>query len=481
MPAVALRDVRKRFGAVAALDGASLELEPGEIHALLGENGAGKTTLVRVLAGLVRPDSGSIELDGRRVELAGPRHARALGIGLVHQHAALVPALSVAENLVLGERGGFALGASARRARAGQILAAAALELDPDLPAGQLPVSQQQRLEIARALARGARVLVLDEPTAVLAPAEVESLLALLVRLRGEGRALVLISHKLEEITQVCDRVTVLRRGQRVATRPLAGASAAELGRLMVGDALPPPGRAPETEPGPLALRLRGVGAPGLGPLDLELRAGELVALAGVEGNGQQPLEEILAGVRAPTRGSVELLRPPLALVSADRQRTGLALELSAEENLVLAEAARGGSPPVFRGGWLSPRALRAEARAAFERFAVVGAPGHPARAFSGGNQQKLCVARALRARPGVLVAVNPTRGLDVGATAAVRDELRAQARAGAAVLLVSTDLDEVLELGQRVGVLFRGALLSVEPNRRTRARVGERMLGQGA
>ncbi len=478
MPAVELVDVRKRFGAVAALDGASLELAPGEIHALLGENGAGKTTLVRVLAGLVRPDSGEIRIDGRRVELASPRQARALGIGLVHQHAALVPALSVAENVVLGEAGSFALPPAARRARALEILAAAALELDPDAPAGALAVSQQQRLEIARALAHGARVLVLDEPTAVLAPTEVESLLALLLRLRGEGRTLVFISHKLDEITQVCDRVTVLRGGRRVATRPVAGASAAELGRLMVGDALPPPGRAPETEPGPLALRLRGLGAPGLGPLDLELCAGELVALAGVEGNGQQPLEEVLAGVRAPTRGTLELLRGPLALVPADRQRTGLALELSAEENLVLAEAAHGGAPPVFRSGWLDPSVLRAETRAAFERFAVVGAPASPARAFSGGNQQKLCVARALRARPGVLVVVNPTRGLDVGATAAVRDELRAQARGGAAVLVVSTDLDEVLELGQRVGVLFRGRLLPVEPERRTRERIGERMLG---
>jgi simple sugar transport system ATP-binding protein len=476
--AVALGDVRKRFGAVAALDGASLELAPGEIHALLGENGAGKTTLVRVLAGLVRPDSGEILLDGRRVELWSPRRARELGIGLVPQHAALVPALSVSENLVLGEAGGIVLGAAARRARAREMLATAALELDPDTPAAALAVSQQQRLEIARVLSRGARVLVLDEPTAVLAPAEVDDLLALLVRLRADGRTIVFISHKLQEITQVCDRVSVLRRGRRVATQPVAGASAAELGRLMVGDALPPPGRAPDTEPGPLALRLRGLTAPGLGPLDLELRAGELVALAGVEGNGQQPLEEILAGVRTPTQGSVELLRPPLALVSADRQRTGLALELSAEENLVLAEAARGGAPPVFRSGWMFPGVLRAEARAAFERFAVVGSPGSPARAFSGGNQQKLCVARALRARPRVLVAVNPTRGLDVGATAAVREELRAQARTGAAVLLVSTDLDEVLELGQRVAVLFRGALLPVEPERRTRERIGEGMLG---
>jgi simple sugar transport system ATP-binding protein len=211
------------------------------------------------------------------------------------------------------------------------------------------------------------------------------------------------------------------------------------------------------------------------------VRAGEIVALAGVEGNGQAPLEEILAGVRVPTAGAVEISRGPLALVSADRQRTGLVLDLSGAENLVLPDAARGGAPPVFRAGWLSVARLREVATAAYARFAVRGRPDSPAGALSGGNQQKLCVARALRTDPCVLVAVNPTRGLDVGATAAVREELRAQARRGGAVLLVSTDLDEVLELGHRVAVLFRGKLLPVEPERRTRERIGERMLGAGA
>jgi simple sugar transport system ATP-binding protein len=451
------------------------------VHALLGENGAGKTTLVRVLAGLVRPDSGEIRLDGRRVSLRGPRDARALGIALVHQHASLVPTLTVAENLVLGEPGGLALSRAALHARAAAILREAALDLDPDAAAGGLPVSQQQRLEIARALAGGARVLVLDEPTAVLAPSEVDGLLALLARLRAEGRTVVFISHKLEEVTAVCDRVTVLRRGVRVGVRVSAGASAAELGRWMVGDELPPAGAPPDTTAGAPALRLRGVRAPGLRGLDLELRAAEIVAVAGVEGNGQAPLEEILAGVRAPDAGSVEVLRGPLALVPADRQRTGLVLDLSGAENLALHDAAQGGAPPLFRAGWLSLARLREVAAATFARFAVRGDPEAPARVLSGGNQQKLCVARALQSLPGVLVAVNPTRGLDVAATAAVRDELRAQARRGGAVLLVSTDMDEVLELGQRICVLFRGELLPVEPERRTRERIGERMLGAGA
>jgi len=481
LPRVALRGIRKRFGATEALRGASLELEPGSVHALLGENGAGKTTLVRTLYGSVRPDSGSIEIDGHAVEIASPRQALALGIGMVHQHFMLVPALSVAENLLLGEPGPFLLPRAELVAEARDRLERHGLALDPEARTDTLAVAQMQRLEIARALDRGANLLVLDEPTAVLAPSEVESLLALLARLRDQGKSIVLISHKLDEITAVCDRVTVLRRGETVASRELAGLDASELGRLMVGDALPPPGRPPQTEPGPVALSLSGVGAPGLAGIDLELRAGEILALAGIDGNGQGALEELLAGVRPLGAGTLEVLRPPLALLSGDRQRTGLVLDLSVAENLVLPEAARGGAEPVFRAGIVRTAELENAARAAIERFGIRAEPGDPARALSGGNQQKLCVARALRARPGVLVAVNPTRGLDLAATAAVREELRREARSGTAVLLISTELDEVLELGQRIAVLFRGRLLPVEPESRTRAAIGRRMLGEGA
>jgi len=478
---VALRGIRKRFGATEALRGANLELEPGSVHALLGENGAGKTTLVRTLYGSVRPDAGVIEIDGRAVEIANPREALALGIGMVHQHFMLVPALSVAENLLLGEPGSAWLSRTRRNAEARALLDRFGLALDPDARTDTLAVAQMQRLEIARALARGANVLVLDEPTAVLAPSEVDDLLTLLARLRDEGKSIVLISHKLDEITAVCDRVTVLRAGETVASQPLAGLDASRLGRLMLGDALPPPGRPPETEPGPLALELRGVHAEGLAGLDLHLRAGELVALAGIDGNGQGPLEELLAGVRALDAGTLRVLRPPIALLSGDRQRTGLVLELSVEENLVLPEAARGGEPPVFRAGIVRRAELHQVARAAIERFDIKARPEDAARALSGGNQQKLCVARALRARPGVLVAVNPTRGLDLAATASVREELRREARAGTAVLLISTELDEVLELGQRIAVLFRGRLLSVPDGAGTRAAIGRLMLGEGA
>ncbi|MBW2279778.1 MAG: ATP-binding cassette domain-containing protein [Deltaproteobacteria bacterium] len=480
MARAALRGIYKRFGDTQALRGASLELEAGEIHALLGENGAGKTTLVRVLYGLVSPDAGSIEIEGATVRPRSPRHALSLGVGLVHQHFMGVPALSVAENLLLGEPGGWLLSRARAREEAGALLREYGLDLDPDLPAERLGVAQQQRLEIVRALSRGARILVLDEPTAVLAPSEVEELLALMRRLRDEGRSLVLISHKLEEITRTCDRVTVLRAGETVATRDVAGVDARGLARLMVGDEPPPPGAPIDSAPGDVALELHGLVADGLDGLELRVRAGEVLALAGIDGNGQAPLEEVLAGVRALDGGRVDLHDSPLSLVSGDRQRTGLVLDLSLEENLVLEEAARGAGGGVFEHGWLRRRALRRAAASAIDRLAIRAAPESRARGLSGGNQQKLCIARALRSEPKVLVTVNPTRGLDLAATAAVRDEIRARARAGTAVLLVSTDLDEVLELGNRIGVLFRGRVFPVEDGERKRERIGQLMLGAG-
>ncbi len=481
MPRVALRGIRKRFGETEALSGAELELEPAEVHALLGENGAGKTTLVRVLYGLVRADAGTVEIEGRACEIRGPRHALELGIGLVHQEFMGVPALSVAENLLLGEAGSLLLGRQAARARAGALLAEYGLDLDPDAPAGSLGVAQKQRLEIVRALARGARLLVLDEPTAVLAPSEVDSLLGLLARLRDDGRTVVFISHRLEEVSQVCDRVTVLRAGATVATGPVAGVEAGELARFMVGDALPPPGRPAGAERRGVALRLRALRASGLGPLDLELQSGEVFAIAGIDGNGQGSLEEVLAAVEPLAGGALEVVSGPLAVISGDRQHTGLVLDLSLEENLLLRDAGKGGRAPAFRRGLLQRREQRRLAEQAIERLDIRAEPSSRVRTLSGGNQQKVCIARALHADPGVLVAVNPTRGLDLSSSAFVREELREQARAGVAILLLSTDLDEVLELGDRVAVLFRGRLEAIEPGGASRERIGALMLGQSA
>ncbi|MCH6563247.1 MAG: ATP-binding cassette domain-containing protein [Myxococcales bacterium] len=470
MTQVALRNVYKRFAATEALRGANLELEPAEIHALLGENGAGKSTLVRVLYGLVEPDRGEVRIDDEPVSITSPHHALALGIGLVHQHFMGVPALSVAENLMLGQHGSLAR----RHAAACELLERYQLGLDPDRPAGELAVAEQQRLEIVRALGRDVKLLILDEPTAVLAPSEVELLLAWLSGLREEGRTVLLISHKLTEVSSLCDRVTVLRHGLNVITREVAGLDAAQLGRFMLGEAPPPPGQPPQTQPGQVALRLEAVRAQGLSGIELELRSGEILALGGIDGNGQGPLEQVLAGVRTLHSGSIELLCPPLALLSGERERTGLVLELAIEENLALPQAAH-------RHGFLSPRALRGSALDMLQRFGIRARPELPARVLSGGNQQKLCVARALCGGPGVLVAVNPTRGLDVAGTALVREEIRSLAASGCAVLLISTDLDEVLELGNRIAVFFRGALLPLDPAHHDRAEIGRLMLGEGA
>jgi simple sugar transport system ATP-binding protein len=476
-----MRDVHKRFGSTEALRGASLELAAGEVHALLGENGSGKSTLVGVLFGLVRPERGELLLEGRRVAIEGPGHALRLGIALVSQHSLLVPALSVAENFLLGSAAARWLPPRALEASAREGLARHGIDLDPRQTAGELALGQMQRLEIARALERGARILILDEPTAALAPAEVEALLALLDRLRGEGRTVVFISHKLEEITQVCDRVTVLRGGQTVGTRAVAGITATELSRWMVGEDLAPRASRRVSTPGQVALALRGVRAEGLRGIDLEVRRGEIAALAGIDGNGQGPLEALFCGVLAPDEGVLEVRAPPLAVLSGDRHRTGLVLDLSLEENLVLRNAAHGGSAPVFAGGFVRRAELRREAARAIERFAIRGTPRATARSLSGGNQQKLLVARALRADPGVLVAVNPTRGLDVASTRFVHQELRARATSGAAVLLISTDLDEVIELADRIRVLFRGELLDPGPGEASRGRIGELMLGGAA
>lgn len=478
MPTVELCSVRKKFGEIQALAGASLEIREGEIHALLGENGAGKTTLMRVLYGLVRPDSGELMVDGSALTLRGPRDALVRGIALVPQHFMGIPALSVAENLILGEESGVWLSSSKVVARAREILTRHRLDVDASRPAQGLGVSQQQRLEVIRALERGARLLILDEPTAVLAPSEVQELFKLLRELRAHGCGVVFISHKLEEITELCDRVTVLRAGATVGTRDVAGATADELASWMLGDdaSVEAPSEGPASA-GELALSLERVHAAGLSDVSLELRGGEILGVAGIDGNGQSELEEVLAGTRALESGELCVLRQPLAVLSGNRHHTGLVLDFSVEENLLLADAVDGGSPPVFRAGWISAAERRRNAERAIARFAIRAAPDSAARALSGGNQQKLSIARALAMDPGVLAAFNPCRGLDQGAIAFVRGELLRTARSGGAVLLVSTDLDEILQLSDRILVLFRGRLVAL-PAAAGSSEIGAAMLG---
>jgi general nucleoside transport system ATP-binding protein len=495
---VSMAGIVKRFGSVQALDGVDLDLRPGEIHALLGENGAGKTTLMNLLYGMFEPDAGEISVNGQRVGFHSPHDAIAAGIGMVHQHFKLVPTLTVAENVMLGERGGPLL----RRREIAQVSARLrelaeryGLEVDPGARVWQLSVGEQQRVEILRALYREARVLILDEPTATLTPPETARLFPKLRALASEGAAVVFITHHLEDVIEWADRITVLRRGERVGTLSPRGSSAEELARMMVGrdvrlmrvvagetsvTDLVRDSSAPEPTPAVAepTLTVTGLsaegdrGTPALRDVSFSVAPGEILAIAGVEGNGQPELEEMLFGLRAPESGSVSLegrdvtvsepaerMQLGLGLVPSDRYRRGVIRELSVAENLTLD---RLGAGP-FGSEWrLDRRAVAKHASELIERFSIqVSSPSQPAGTLSGGNAQRLVLARTLSRELRCLVAAQPTRGLDVGAIEFVWEQLAAARDRGVAILLISTDLDEVMSMADRCSVIYRGRLLA--------------------
>jgi simple sugar transport system ATP-binding protein len=495
-PALALEGIVKRFGAALALDGASLTVRPGSLHAVLGENGAGKTTLMRIAFGMVQPDAGSVHVAGAVRRFGSPAEAIAAGIGMVHQHFTIVPAMTVAENVALGGRGRYDARSAAARVRA--VAEQAGLALDPSARAGELEVAGQQRLEIVKALARDARLLILDEPAAVLTPTEAHELLGWLRRFVDGGATAVLITHKLRDALTFADEVTVLRRGRTIGSGPAAATNELALTAQLLGPAaVGRPGGSAVLEtalgttadptaprqrpaPGPAVVAARGVGYRDLHGVtrvrdaSLEVHAGELVGIAGVEGSGQRELLRLLAGRLAATSGTLE--RPErVAFVPEDRHRDALLLDGSLVENLALRGAGA-------RRGLVPWSALAARTTALLERFDVrTGGPGTEveARTLSGGNQQKLIVARELAgdggAGPVLVVAENPTRGLDVRATAAVHARLHEARSAGAAVVVYSSDLDEVLALADRVLVVYDGRVRAVEPDRDV---VGRAMLG---
>jgi ABC-type uncharacterized transport system ATPase subunit len=499
--AARLQGIGRRFGSVVALAGADLELRAGEVHGVLGANGAGKSTLLNILGGMLRPDAGGIEIDGRRVELSSPKDAWALGIGLVHQHFTLVPSLSVTENLALGRRGaGSAL--SDLREEATALMARTALRVPLGRRVETLGVGDRQRIEILKALLRDPRVLVLDEPTAVLTPDEIDGLFDLLRELADEGRAVALVAHKVDEVLGVAHRVTVLRDGRTVLSVPRAQGSVQDLVRAMVGDEEvdriavglggEPDGRegggtADEATRGtgphrdaPLVAELRGVSVhddagPRLADVDLGVRPGEVVGVAGVEGNGQRELALVLAARLAPSTGSV---RTPetVGFISQDRSNEGLIADFDLTENVALAFHRKAG---FTRGPWVRWHALRSAAEEVRTRYRV-DAPSVAtrARALSGGNQQRVIVGRELGMATELLVAENPTRGLDISASAFVHDELRRLSSMDVAVVLLSTDLDEILALSHRIFTIARGRLTEVPPHRRSREGVGAAMLG---
>jgi len=487
-----LSGIAKRFGGLQALAGVDLELRGGEIHALLGENGAGKSTLMNVLYGLLQPDVGAMELDGQALQPRSPREARALGIGMVHQHFTVVAELTTVENFALGLEGlglRFHRDEVARRALA--LAQHFGLDIgDPHVVSGTLSVGARQRIEILKALAGETRILILDEPTAVLTPAEVAQLFEVLRVVRSEGRVVVLITHKLQEVRAVADRVSVLRRGRIVGGGTLAELSDDDLATLMVGAGaarVAPPPRPPLGEE---LLALRGVPlAEGAPPCEVAVRAGEVVGFVGVDGNGQTELFELLAGLRAPARGALAVAgravapvspaamqRAGVGVIPPDRRLDGLVAEMSVRDNLVLSRILL---ERFSRRGVLRSEQIDEFTARQAERYNVrASALDADAGTLSGGNQQRVVVARALAAGPRILVAVNPTRGLDIAAAGAVYQALDAFVAAGNAVVLVSTDLDEVMQMSDRIGVLYRHRVSPLLAPPYSLEQIGLRMAG---
>jgi ABC-type uncharacterized transport system ATPase subunit len=477
--ALELRGITKRFPGVLANDRVDFDLRRGEVHALLGENGAGKSTLMNVVYGLYSPDEGEILVGGKPVTLGSPKEAIEHGIGMVHQHFMLIPVMTVAENIVLASeptKAGVLLDIDTAEKRVADISRQFGLAVDPRALVRGITVGQQQRVEILKALFRGAEVLILDEPTAVLTPQEAQELFEIIESLRAQGKSIIFITHKLNEVLQVADRITVLRRGKKVETVAGKGATEEELARMMVGrevllrvDKKPAQPAEPELAVEDLhVLDDRGLEA--VRGVSFQVRAGEIVGVAGVDGNGQSELIDAIAGLRRIASGRVtvagrdvtdaspkEALDAGLGHIPEDRQRRGLVLEFSLGENLALHDYDH---EPFSKAGWLFPRRMVERARKLLKDFDVRGGgPQTPARALSGGNQQKVVVAREVSRDPMVLIAAQPTRGLDVGAIEYVHRRLVEQRDQGKAVLLVSLELDEILSLSDRILVIYEGGL----------------------
>jgi simple sugar transport system ATP-binding protein len=483
-PVLELRGITKRFPGVVADDHIDFDLLDGEVHALLGENGAGKSTLMNIVYGLYHPDEGEIRVNGEPVRIHSPKDAIERGIGMVHQHFMLIPVMTVAENIVLGQeptKGGDLLDYGAARKRVADLSRQFGFAIAPDAKVEKIGVGQQQRVEILKALYREADILILDEPTAVLTPQEAKELFEILRTLTREGMSIIFISHKLNEVLEIADRITVLRRGKKVDTVPRQGATEEGLARMMVGrEVLLRVEKAPAT-PGEPLLTVEDLHV--LSDLDLgavngisfDVKRGEIVGLAGVDGNGQSELVEALSGLRKVEAGSVRLegrdvtgasahtvLDSGLGHIPEDRQRRGLVLNFSLAENLALHDY---DSEPNSRLGWLFPRRLVQRARGILRQFDVRGGgPQTLASALSGGNQQKVVVGREIARDPRVLLAAQPTRGLDVGAIEFVHRRLIEARDAGTAVLLVSLELDEILSLSDRIIVIYEGKVAGEYP-----------------
>jgi simple sugar transport system ATP-binding protein len=496
--ALEMRGIVKRFPGVLANDRVDFDVRSGETHALLGENGAGKSTLMNILYGMYAADEGEILLSGERVSIATPTDAIELGIGMIHQHFMLVETLTVAENVALGlpsSRGPLTdiEQVSERIHELGELYG---LMVDPGAYIWGLSVGQQQRVEIIKALYRGAALLILDEPTAVLTPQEVDELFSIMRQMSNDGHALIFISHKLHEVLEISQRVTVLRDGKKIGTRPTAETSKSDLGSWMVGREVSFRRSKVKVDRGKPRLVLEGVsadserGTQALKGVSLEVCAGEILGVAGVSGNGQPELAEVITGLRPATVGKVLLegedvtgLKPrqrterSLAYIPEERMRDGMIREFTVAENLILREH---GKLPFSRSGFLNLGAIERHSRRLISDFNVK-TPSHETRgkSLSGGNIQKMVLARELSRKPRVLVAAQPSRGLDIGATEYVHEQLLQQRTEGTATLLISEDLDEILSLSDRIAVIYEGEIMGVvEADKATAEQIGLLMAG---
>jgi simple sugar transport system ATP-binding protein len=493
-----MRHITKRFPGIVANDDIAFDLREGEVHALLGENGAGKSTLMNILYGLYHPDEGEILIKGKPVRLGSPSAAIDAGVGMVHQHFMLIPVMTVAENIVLAQEpttGGVFLDIAEAERRVREISDRYGLAVDPHARIDQITVGQQQRVEILKALYREADILVLDEPTAVLTPQEAKELFEVVRSLTDRGKSIIFISHKLKEVLEIADRITVLRRGKLIETLPAEGATEAGLARRMVGrEVLLRVAKTPSHPAEPL-LEVEDLcvvddrGIEKVRGVSFEVRAGEIVGIAGIDGNGQTELIDAMTGLCPVVSGTVRVggrdvttetahghLEAGLGHIPEDRQRRGLVLEYSIAENLALHDYR---SAPASRFGWLFPRRLFERARALIREFDVRGGgPATRAGGLSGGNQQKVVLAREIDRDPKVLIAAQPTRGLDVGAIEFVHRRLIEERDEGRAILLVSLELDEVLSLSDRVLVMYEGEFAGEFPPSTSEEELGIAMTG---
>jgi ABC-type uncharacterized transport system ATPase subunit len=477
-PLLELRGITKRFPGVLANDSVDFDLVKGEVHALLGENGAGKSTLVNILYGLYHPDEGEIRLNGEPVRISSPRDAIDLGIGMVHQHFMLIPVMTVAENIVLATepRKGPFLDLVGAEQRVRELSAQFGLAVRPEARVSSISVGMQQRAEILKALYRGAEILILDEPTAVLTPQEAAELFAIVRSLQADGKSIIFITHKLNEVLEIADRITVLRQGKRIDTVPRAGATPEGLARLMVGREVVLRVEKPPAQPGETLLVVENLsvrddrGLEAVRDVSFELKAGEIVGIAGVDGNGQSELIDALTGLRRPAAGRIvaggqdithagarECLEIGVGHIPEDRQLRGLVLDFTLAENLALHDFRQ---EPDSKWGWLYPRRLVERAARLLKEFDVRGGgPQTVASTLSGGNQQKVVVAREVSRNPNILIAAQPTRGLDVGAIEFVHRRLVEERDKGRAILLVSFELEEILSLSDRILVVYEGRI----------------------